>query len=219
LENAPAAVEAAPERGARPARADKKLERYPTWSETAPGTAFRRDDRGIAAVELALILPVLVFGLLGVLEFSQFYSVQSRVTWISQALGDVISQSTSQNQTDLSKLGDAVSSIMYPYSTTGMTVVAASLVRNTKDTTATEDDVAEVESTWGTQKALLGSVADAPALDATAALELIPAGYSVVYVAAKYTYQSYTGLPFLQGKVLTSRAYVRPRSVSVITFH
>jgi len=35
LENAPAAVEAAPERGARPARADKKLERYPTWSETA----------------------------------------------------------------------------------------------------------------------------------------------------------------------------------------
>ena len=30
-----AAVEAAAKRGARPARADKKLERYPTWSETA----------------------------------------------------------------------------------------------------------------------------------------------------------------------------------------
>ncbi len=42
LENAPAAVEAAAKRGARPARADKKLERYPTWSETALAAADLR---------------------------------------------------------------------------------------------------------------------------------------------------------------------------------
>jgi len=42
LENAPAAVEAAAKRGARPARADKKLERYPTWSETALSMATLR---------------------------------------------------------------------------------------------------------------------------------------------------------------------------------
>lgn len=180
---------------------------------------FRGDDRALAAVELALLLPVLIFGFLGVLEFSQFYNVQSRVNWVSLALGDVLSQSTSVTQTHLTDLGDAVSSIMSPYSATGMTVSAASLVIDDKGTTSTADDVVKIDSTWSTQKALVGSVADAVAYDAVKAKTLITLGYSVVYVGAKYQYQSYTGLPFLQGKVITSTAYVVPRSVTVVTFN
>jgi hypothetical protein len=100
---------------------------------------------------------------------------------------------------------------MHPYSTTGLTVTATSLV--------VSNNTAVIDSSWGSQKALLGNAGDAVAFDAATAKTLIPSGKSVIYVGAKYVYQSYTGLPFLQGKVISATAYVMPRVRNVVTFN
>lgn len=87
---------------------------------------FRRNEKGAAAVEFALILPFLLVLFMGSIEASSLITVDRRVTIISGTVGDLVARTdgtlTSSQLTDFFK---ASQGIIFPYSTTGLKQVVS----------------------------------------------------------------------------------------------
>ena len=75
----------------------------------------RRDNRGVAAIEFALLLPMLIALLIGCLEVTfKIWSTQ-KAEKLAVTLSDVIAQSTAVTNSDLVSLIGAVDKIMDPF--------------------------------------------------------------------------------------------------------
>jgi len=76
---------------------------------------IRRDTRGVAAIEFALMLPMLIALLIGCLEVTfKIWSTQ-KAEKLAVTLSDIIAQSTAVLNDDLVALTDAVDKIMDPF--------------------------------------------------------------------------------------------------------
>jgi Flp pilus assembly protein TadG len=73
------------------------------------------DCRGVAAIEFAVIVPVMLVMFFGLVEFSSGVAVDRKVTLVSRTLSDLVSQSTTVLDTDLTNAGQTAKAIMTPY--------------------------------------------------------------------------------------------------------
>ena len=73
------------------------------------------DKRGVAAVEFAVIVPVMLVLFFGVDEFSSGVAVDRKVTLMARTLSDLTSQNASVSDTQLTNFFNASSAIMTPY--------------------------------------------------------------------------------------------------------
>jgi Flp pilus assembly protein TadG len=73
------------------------------------------DCSGIAAVEFAVIVPVMLLMFFGVVEFSSGVAVDRKVTLVARTLSDLTSQSSNVQDTDLTNFGQAGKAILTPY--------------------------------------------------------------------------------------------------------
>lgn len=93
-----------------------------TWSMRL--AVFACDARGVAAVEFALILPILLLLYLGTIEASSLITVDRRINIISGTVGDLVSRwNPDDDEIPLSTLTDyfkASEAIAYPYPTTAL---------------------------------------------------------------------------------------------------
>ena len=74
------------------------------------------DTRGIAAVEFALITPAILGIFLGTAELSQGVAVDRKVTITARSLSDLVAQSTTVSDADMTNIFNAATAIMTPYS-------------------------------------------------------------------------------------------------------
>jgi Flp pilus assembly protein TadG len=88
------------------------------------------DRSGVAAVEFALLLPVMVTLYLGSVDFSQAISVDRKVTLIAHTLGDLSTQFTDIADADMTNILNASSAIVAPYSPSNLQVVVSELSIN-----------------------------------------------------------------------------------------
>jgi Flp pilus assembly protein TadG len=74
------------------------------------------DDRsGLAAVEFAMIFPIMVVMFFGVVELSAAISADRKATLVARTLSDLTSQMGSVADADLTNFGQAAKAIMTPY--------------------------------------------------------------------------------------------------------
>ena len=90
---------------------------------------FARDDRAVAAVEFALILPLLVTLYFGTVEAASLYSVDRRVATVASTMADLVSREKDQiSKSDtLAKYFQAATAILRPYSTANLKQVVTML--------------------------------------------------------------------------------------------
>ena len=81
---------------------------------------FRRASRGIAAVEFALVAPVMVLMYLGTVEVSSGVTTNRKLTLLSRALGDLTGRATTMTTSDLAGIFAAGTAIMQPVDTTNL---------------------------------------------------------------------------------------------------
>lgn len=84
------------------------------------GAALRvwRDQRGVAAVEFALILPVLLLLYFGTIETASLFTADRRVANVAGTIGDLVSRSKKTlTVADLNDYFQAASAIMQPLPT------------------------------------------------------------------------------------------------------
>lgn len=76
---------------------------------------FRKDDRGIAATELAVILPVMVAFIFTSWELSTVYLVKKRTDHAATVLADLTTQSDTISNATFNGYVEAVEAVMYPF--------------------------------------------------------------------------------------------------------
>jgi Flp pilus assembly protein TadG len=73
------------------------------------------DTRGLAAVEFAMIVPLMLVLFFGTVEFSSGVAVDRKVTLMARTLSDLTSQNVSVTTTQLTNIFNASTGIMTPY--------------------------------------------------------------------------------------------------------
>ena len=73
------------------------------------------DRSGLAAVEFAMVFPMMVALYFGVVECSSAISVDRKATQVARTLSDLTSQSMTVADADLKSFGQAAKAIMSPY--------------------------------------------------------------------------------------------------------
>ncbi|HEV7277228.1 MAG TPA: TadE/TadG family type IV pilus assembly protein [Devosiaceae bacterium] len=107
------------------------------WSIAAASLSrFVDTERAAAAVEFALILPVMLILYLGSIEATSLYTIDRRVTTISSTMGDLVSQADDViTQAKINDYFEAAEGILIPYPTANLRqVVSLIRVRNNGST-------------------------------------------------------------------------------------
>jgi Flp pilus assembly protein TadG len=78
--------------------------------------SFKRNERGVSAVEFALLAPMMIGLYLGGVEVSEGISVDRKVTLAAGAVANLAAQSPTLSTTDMTNVLDATTTIMAPYS-------------------------------------------------------------------------------------------------------
>jgi Flp pilus assembly protein TadG len=91
---------------------------------------FRRDRRGIAAVEFAMLLPLMLTLYLGGVEVSQAVSVDRKVSLTARAVADLVAQvaqGASINNADMSNIMNAAKAVAAPFPDSKLKVIVSSV--------------------------------------------------------------------------------------------
>ena len=81
----------------------------------AAGLRIRRGERGIAAVELALVFPILLILMLGGLDMTRYMLYHQKVERIAFSISDLVTQSPSVTRVQMNEIVLAAGQIMQPF--------------------------------------------------------------------------------------------------------
>lgn len=76
---------------------------------------FARDNRGVSAVEAALVLPFMITLYLGGTQLSQAIDIDRKVTLTARTLADLTSRVASTSTTEVTTILNAATQVMSPY--------------------------------------------------------------------------------------------------------
>nr|WP_225713501.1 TadE/TadG family type IV pilus assembly protein [Bradyrhizobium semiaridum] len=181
---------------------------------------FKSDRRGLAAVEFAMILPVMLVLFFGTVEFSSGIAVDRKVTLMARTLSDLASQSQSVADSDLTSFFSASIGIMMPYDATPTKAQLSEVfVDATKVAKVKWSKAATIAS--GSTTATLTTSTRASGQDVTSVIPsalLIPNTF-LIFSEVSYTYKPAVG--YVMGKTginLSDVAYTRPRQSQCVIY-
>jgi Flp pilus assembly protein TadG len=93
---------------------------------------FASDRQGVAAVEFALILPVLIAFYLGLTELQPAISVKRKLALVTRTVADLTTRSADLTKDELKNIFGAASAVMRPWDDTGLTQMVVTSVAVTK---------------------------------------------------------------------------------------
>jgi Flp pilus assembly protein TadG len=166
---------------------------------------FRRDQRGVSAVEFAMLLPLMITLYLGVVEISQAVGIDRKVTLTTRTVADLASQVTTITNADMTNLLGASASVISPYDATQLKVTVSQV-----DIDA--NGVAKIKWTDTLGGAGTHSVNDV--VTVPAALKV--ASTSLIWSEVAYTYKPAVGYVVTGTLNLADQIYMRPRLSSSV---
>src|SRR5215467_1200282 len=83
------------------------------------------DQRGVSAVEFAMLLPLMITLYLGAVEISQGVGIDRKVTLTTRTVADLASQVTSINSSDMTNILNASSQVIMPYDASKLKVTVS----------------------------------------------------------------------------------------------
>src|SRR5213595_1529867 len=88
-------------------------------------TALAGDQRGVSAVEFAMLLPLMMTLYLGAVEISQGVGIDRKVTLTSRTVADLASQVSTISDTDMTNMLAAASAVIAPYDSSKLKVTVS----------------------------------------------------------------------------------------------
>lgn len=164
---------------------------------------FAKDIRALGALEFALMVPVMLILWTGTVELAEFHLASRKVTVAAQSAADLISQEVSVTEAQLEDIVQAVTAIMDPFSIEGLGITFINVEA---------DNNGRVTIGWQFDR---GVAAAAERGIPPRAIPLVGQNDSVIVAAITYQHRG-TFNVFTTGTVITEKAFVRPRRVSII---
>jgi len=160
---------------------------------------FLRDCEGLAAIEFAFILPLMLVLFFGTVEFSQGVAVDRKVTIMARTLADLTSQNTSVTTTQLNNFFAAATAVMTPYD--------SAPVNSTLSELYVDPNSLQVRVQWSEGKAprSKGEIVAIPA-------KLQVGGTYLIFAEVNYLFKPTVGYVMAPSGIrLSDVAYTRPR--------
>lgn len=157
------------------------------------------DERGVSAVEFAMLLPLMLTLYLGTVEVSQGIAADRKVTLTARTVADLVAQVSSINNADMTNSLNAASAVIAPFSSTNLTVTVTSVTIDA----ASKATVAWSDTLNGTARAV-GSTVTPPSA-------LVVANTSLIWAEVQYTYKPTIGYVVSGTLTLKEQIYMRPR--------
>ena len=171
------------------------------------------DRRGVAAIEFAMIVPIMLVLFFGTVELSSAIAIKGKLTLVARAASDLTSQSLdSVKTTDMQNVFAASGAILLPYSPTPLTATVSEIFIDT-------NRIAKIQ--WS-QSATVAMVDGSP----QAALQLsshksgdtvtVPEGLLIpntwlIWSEVSYTYRPIVHYVLKTDLTMKDEAYTRPR--------
>jgi Flp pilus assembly protein TadG len=146
---------------------------------------WRADAAGMAAIEFAMIVPMMAVMFVGAVELSQAITVDRRVTQIAASTADLVARAENQiSQSDITDIMKAGSFIMAPYSQNPLQIVIRELQSSTTSATT-------VKQSWTCTYNGTGSTLGCTCTNstATAPANLMTTNDAVVVSSVTYAYK------------------------------
>ncbi len=186
-------------------------------------TLLKSNTSGVALIEFAIVLPLLLIMLTGLIEITYYILVNQKLDKVANSMADFATQGNTIGVTDLNNFAVAVPKIMQPYNFTG-TVVFTSVANYASSPVAPCSATNTPCITWqhkvlGTDNSLIGSPGGQPTLPANYP---VIAGQNIIVAEAYQHYQpllasSVNILPAFTPQTLYKIAILKPRQGMLTT--
>ncbi|HET9904637.1 MAG TPA: TadE/TadG family type IV pilus assembly protein [Xanthobacteraceae bacterium] len=164
---------------------------------------FRKDQGGVAAVEFAMLLPLMVTLYIGCVEVSQAISVDRKVSLTARAVADLVAQgSNNLSSSDINDILAAAKAVVAPYPDSVLQVTVSSVQID-----------ANKKATIEWSKSLNGTARSKGAPVTLDEGLLIPNSW-LIWAEVSYVYKPTIGYVLTGDLVLTDQIYMRPRNQS-----
>lgn len=114
--------------------------------------AFVASRRGIAAVEFAMVLPVMVLMYLGMTELTFAVNTDRKITLLSRTLSDLTGRATSVSTSDMDAIFGAAIAVMAPYKSDTVKMTVSSIVVKQTTDASTGKQVLKGTVCWSTAR-------------------------------------------------------------------
>jgi Flp pilus assembly protein TadG len=170
-------------------------------------TRFRSDVRGIAAVEFAIILPLMLTMFFGMIDVSTGFAVDRKVTMVSQMISDLTSRYTAVQETDVTNFFNIADAMVTPYDKVPLQATISQIYIDPATKTG------KVVWSRGDNKLVKGTVVSVPTdLVAKDASGNVVANQYLILGEAKYLYTPTIGWVVAKaGVTLSESSFTKPR--------
>jgi Flp pilus assembly protein TadG len=177
---------------------------------------YARDRDGLAAVEFAFLLPVMITIFFGMVEVAAAVSCRADVSNVASTAADLVAQEGTATTADLSNVFNASNTILYPY----YDGTSQDPTKNTKPniTIASVVDNGAIDFKSGTVAWVCAQ--GTPAVHVGQVINfgqaLMTTGGSIIYAHITYNYASPTSKVIAGSITMQNDFYTKPRRVAKI---
>jgi Flp pilus assembly protein TadG len=157
------------------------------------------DERGVSAVEFAMLLPLMLALYLGAVEVSQGIGADRKVTLTARTIADLVSQVSSVNNADMTNSLNAAAAVMAPFPVGNLKVTVSSVTIDSQG----KATIAWSDTLNGTKRPV-GSTVALPAA-------LVVPDSSLIWSEVQYSYTPTIGYVVSGTLQLKDHIYMRPR--------
>jgi TadE-like protein len=172
----------------------------------AASRKFLRQSEGFAAVEFAMVVPIMIAMFIGTVEMSEAYTISRRVVTIAGSVADLVTQTDKLNDGNLDDIMRIADSLLAGYDTTKLEITVISVVADAKGNTSVD---------WSYDKQGGEPYAQGSPYNELP-IGLIGPNGSVVVAQAKYKFTPPIGQNFVGSVVLSEKFHLQPRQSSKV---
>lgn len=176
-------------------------------------TRFAEAREGVAAVEFAMIVPLMVMLFIGSIEFSQAISADRRVTQVASSTADLVARARTTNRTELEGILDIASKLMPApaYDPTQLKITLVSVEADINNAAATKVGWS-CKLNGGVNSYSNGQAYTLPS-------GVTEKGDSVIVAEVEYNYVAPIFNEFLGGSFkMSEKFYLKPRLSAKVTY-
>ncbi|HEY4922311.1 MAG TPA: TadE/TadG family type IV pilus assembly protein [Xanthobacteraceae bacterium] len=169
---------------------------------------FAADQRGVSAIEFAILLPLMLTLYLGGVEVSQAVSADRKTTLVAHTVGDLTAQASNVASSDVTNIFNAATAVAYPLASANLSVTLSSVCI---DSTGTKATIGWSQTLNGTARS--GTVTS------LVPSALMVANSSLIWGEAHYAYRPTIGWTITGTLNLGDQFFLRPRLSCSVTLN